>query len=273
MPNAKEPSVVQGSDGPAAREKCGPGAWVRPASDGSDQSYGDAFAILGSARGRNDALSGNDGNDTLCGDTPGTDESAQGGADTLAGGADDDLLVGAAFEIIRGAQGGDDVLFGGNGLRDEFYGDGCGWPRAPGAARTSSTARATTRWTAAEARTRWSAGPARMRSASRWLPPRAGWTGSPDFASAEGDRAIVVLAAFDPGGVLGLSAGSFSAQASHFAANAAGGSTLAGVAQLAFETGAGGLFWGADGQGGAAGALVATFAGVSTPTAADIWLA
>jgi Ca2+-binding RTX toxin-like protein len=92
-----------------------------------------------------------------------------------------------------------------------------------------------------------------------------------DFVAGE-DRVLLALAAFDPGGALGFAAGSLAGQAGRFLANTSGLASTAGLAQVTYETDAGRLWFDADGAGGAARQLVATFLGLPAISAAEVWM-
>jgi len=92
-----------------------------------------------------------------------------------------------------------------------------------------------------------------------------------DFVAGE-DRVLLALSAFDPGGALGFAAGSLAGQAGRFLANTSGLAGTAGFAQVTYETDAGRLWFDADGAGGAARQLVATFVGLPAISAAEVWM-
>jgi hypothetical protein len=192
-------------------------------------------AINGWGTASGDVMAGNDAANRLAG---------RDGRDRLGGGGGNDRLLGEGGDDTLTGQEGDDVLMGGDGA-DSLDG-GTGLDRLTGGLGADQF--------------RFGAAPLSL-AADRIY----------DFSAIEGDRIVISLAAFDPGGVTGLVAGSLAAQAGRFQASLSGAAATAET-RFIYETDAGRLYFDADGRGGEAGVLAARLNGAPAVLAGDIWL-
>jgi Ca2+-binding RTX toxin-like protein len=90
--------------------------------------FGDAFDMMGEARGGNDVLIGVNGaiaRAAACGDAFMMYDHTRGGNDVIIGGAGgSNPLCGDGCEMYDYARGGNDLLIGGNGANNTLLGDG-----------------------------------------------------------------------------------------------------------------------------------------------------
>ncbi len=193
-------------------------------------------SIDGTGNRRDNGLIGNAGANRLDGKVGNDHIAGLDGEDILVGGGGDDILLGGlGNDVLRGG-GGTDMLVGGPG-RDTLSG---------------------------------AAGADRFRFVDA---PIAGLADRiTDFAPGQ-DRIEILLSAFDPSAVTGLSIGRLSTQAGRFETNLTGQAT-AGTTRLIYESDTSRLFWDLDGTGPAARVEVALLAGTTPPllAAGDIWI-
>jgi serralysin len=184
----------------------------------------------------------------------GTDGFALSGnelANALTGGEGNDRLVGLAGSDKLTGRGGSDSLHGSE-EKDSLFG-GAGQDMLDGGGAAD----------------RLEGGP----DADRFVFVLPGAADTLADVRPGEDRIELALSGFDPGGALGLAAGSLAGQAGRFLANLSGQAVGQGVAQLVYETGAGRLWWDADGAGGAARVQLAILTDAPALTADDVWLA